>query len=128
MREARLILPTVSSSLNAIEEINKVFGGSTVTTGAGYWKGTSENIFVVDVGYDETAKSDAELYNIARTFLDDAKQEAVYLRYGNGHVQMVTEKSCMDNGEFDWEGLRDDIHKAPDDENDIVQHAEHVQI
>lgn len=129
MKEARLILPTVPGSMNAIQEINKVFHGSTVVVGEGYWKSTSERVYIVDVAYTPSQESDEELYDIARTFLDDANQKSVYLRYGNGNVQFVTEKSCMENGEtFDWDRLREDIHKAPDDVNDCVQHAEHVAL
>jgi hypothetical protein len=128
LREARLILPTVPGSLKAIHEINKVFGGSTVVTGTGYWKGASESIFVVDIAYDPSTDTDTNLYDIAYTFLKEGKQESVYLRYGNGNVQFVAEPSCMNNGEdtFDWEKLRSDLHRDPDDPNDIGVTADHV--
>lgn len=127
MREARFILPTVHSGYTAmqaaVEQINHVFNGSTVYSANGYWKGDHETVIVVDVAYEPSEANDRKLYDIAYAFKQAAEQEAVYLRYGNGHVQMVTTLSCMDNGEkepFDWERLREELHEPADDLADTV--------
>lgn len=133
MREARLILPTMPyvSFLETVREINKLFGGSTTYEGTGYWKDLKEQVFIVDVAYEPNFSNDSRLYDIANEYRAVAKQESVYLRYGNGHVQLVTEMSCMDNGEtepFDWEKLRSDLHRAADDPTDIPETPEHVAL
>lgn len=114
MKEARLILPTsyASPMIPANEDARalvkdkllKTFGGFTSYYGKGAWTilNTGQPLFeeveMVDVAYDPSDESDAKLFDIALQFGQDAKQQEVYLRYGNGHVQMVSEKSCMDNG------------------------------
>lgn len=131
MREARLIFMSSATGYAYLGTILEKFGGATTFNSFGWWKGTKESILVIDIVYEPSPDNDAKLYDIANSYRQSDKQESVYLRYGNGHVQFVTEKSCMDNGEndsFDWEKLRIDIHKAPDDETDIVEHAEHVAI
>ncbi len=121
MREARLIFPTggdlsdlMHVAVHTEEAIIQEFGGATVTNGNGFWldaerKLCAEPIRVIDVAYEQNKANDAKLYDFAWKFMHDGKQKEVYLRYGNGHVQMVTERSCMDNGEFDWEGLMSGI-------------------
>lgn len=135
MKEARLIFPEVLSNIRshwkAIAKVNNTFNGSTIYKALGYWKDQDEDVWVVDIAYEPSLENDVKLYDIAQYFRASANQESVYLRYGNGNVQFVTEKSCMDNGEhepFEWERLRDDIHRPPDDETDIVEHAEHVAL
>lgn len=136
MKEGRIILPTGSRSagldtaiLLAFQMgIAATFGGATISDGRGYWKGETEPILIVDVAYEPTWDNDAKLYDIARKFLDDAKQESVYVRYANGNVQFVTALSCMDNGEkepFDWDRLRADMHEPPDDLDDVIKDDTH---
>lgn len=122
MREARFIFPGGSSTI--FGRIVSEFGGATIYNGAGYWgQEAPEYVKIVDVAYEPSEANDRKLYDIAYAFKQEAEQEAVYLRYGNGHVQMVTALSCMDNGEkepFDWERLREELHEPADDLADTV--------
>ena len=123
MREARLIFIVGHSAARTIAMANVIssFGGATVTDGIGYWKGDAENVEVVDIAYEQTNENDLKLYDIADHYRLNAEQEAVYLRYGSGHVQMVTAQSCMDNGmEWDWEKFRELLHRPADEMSDIV--------
>lgn len=110
MREARIIFPAEGKNTievrECIHQIKIAFGGATVTDGFGYWlhpngEHVQEIVRIADIAYEPTQENDAKLYDLAWTFRKNAEQIAVYLRYGNGHVQMVTMNSCMDNGEFD---------------------------
>lgn len=108
MKEARIILPidrqTAEAAQICIDNIRDEFHGATVYRGVGVWKfpstgqPISEDVSIVDIAYPPSDENDTKLYDIAWQFREDAKQQEVYLRYGNGHVQMVSEKSCMDNG------------------------------
>lgn len=126
MREARLILPfsTMGAVDTVIKSIVDAFGGLTLFSGSGWWKQDEpEPVRIVDIAYEPNEENDRKLYDIAYAFKQTAWQEAVYLRYGNGHVQMVTEYSCMDNGEkpaFDWDALRNELHEPEDDLSDVV--------
>lgn len=134
MREARLILPTTDATIQAvgktINDVSARFGGVTITEGYGRWKSEQEDVFILDIAYEPSFINDSELYDLANAFREDAKQEAVYLRYGNGFVQLVMALSCMDNGEetFDWEKLQNDLHRLNDDPNDVIEAPEHVAI
>lgn len=108
MKEARMILPIAWQS--TVDKLTELFGGTTVYSAKGTWKSPNgtvmfESVQVVDVAYEPSDENDANLYDIAWAYRESASQEEVYLRYGNGHVQMVTELSCMDNGHghFDLE-------------------------
>lgn len=115
MKEARIIAPIVVNNLDPLPKLQTAlrgaFGGYTIYTGVGAWtipsskQPLSEEVAIIDIAYEPSDENDAKLYDIARKFREDAKQVEVYLRYGNGHVQMVSEKSCMDNGHghFDLE-------------------------
>jgi hypothetical protein len=131
MREARIIFliadGTSIPSQRAIDKINFAFGGCTIVQGHGSWRAPNgeyqqEVVKIVDIAYEQNTASDAKLYDLAWAFCQDAKQVEVYLRYGNGHVQMVRELGCMDNGaSWNWEDFRVALHKAPDDPNDIPE-------
>lgn len=111
MKEARIILPVDAKGVfDAETTIVNTFGGYTIYNARGRWIAPSgqpfdEAVAIVDIAYEPSNENDAKLYDIAWKFREDAKQVEVYLRYGNGHVQMVSEKSCMDNGHghFDLE-------------------------
>lgn len=112
MKEARIIFPkgNIEATLRAQQALSKEFGGFTSYSGLGQWVAASgqplsEFITINDIAYEPSDEADAKLYDIAWQFREDAKQQEVYLRYGNGHVQMVSERSCMDNGHghFDLE-------------------------
>lgn len=137
MKEARIIFP-VDGPMNAafvqcMHEITHVFGGATIYPGTGYWKQPNgdyleENIRIADIAYEQTKENDAKLYDIAWDFRHANNQVEVYLRYGNGYVQMVTKKSCMDNGEFDWDVFRADVHRAKDDLADVPETVTGVEL
>lgn len=137
MREARIILPYVKDHRWAMgivtDKLVKAFGGLTSYEGTGVWKGTIEDVRIVDIAYEPSQANDALLYDIAWQFREDAKQQEVYLRYGNGHVQMVTEKSCMDNGEFDWHRFQIEAKGWEDVERETTSDVEvdpnkHVEV
>lgn len=139
VKEARLILPwnvlTFRLVQDAINNINRMFSGSTVTFGKGNWLNTKtglneeEPVAIVDVAYLPNDVADDMLYDVADQFRNATDQTEVYLRYGNGHVQMVSAQSCMDNGnghEFDWDRLRRELEpNAPDDIGEIVPDFTH---
>lgn len=132
MREARIIFAGEHTAwMDGVNALLKSFDGSTVYIGWGNWRDQdgkllTESIRIADIAYDQNTKNDLRLYDIADAYRNAADQQAVYLRYGNGHVQMVTAKSCMDNGEFDWEALRKEIREPADDIGDIVPDTSHL--
>lgn len=141
MKEARIIFPVTFSVMAreaAIDALVSAFGGATVYSGLGHWKDPNgkyveEEVRIVDVAYEVSWVNDARLYDIAWDYRHDAGQIEVYLRYGNGNVQMVSERSCMDNGEkeFNFHELLRDLHQAEDMDKETVadiEHAEHVEI
>lgn len=128
MKEARIILPIDDNTTLAVQEcINEIrdeFNGATVYGGVGVWKfpstgqPISENVSIVDIAYEPSDENDAKLFDIAWKFREDAKQQSVYLRYGNGHVQMVTEFCCMNNGhghfDLSFGGMLDAMNELTD--------------
>lgn len=114
MKEARIIFP-IEGPLNAayqecVHNLIHTFGGATIFAANGHWKHPNgqfvdEIVRIADIAYEPSDENDAKLYDLAWDFLKKTNQVEVYLRYGNGHVQMVSEKSCMDNGHghFDLE-------------------------
>lgn len=108
MKEARIIIP-VECPLNVeeetIESIIHHFGGATVYAAQGHWIQPNEQIIseavrVVDIAYRPSRDGDNQLFDIAQDFRKKSRQDEVYLRYGNGHVQLVREGCTMDNGEL----------------------------
>lgn len=138
MREARIIVPTENAMhmvalIKLKQAIVLTFGGLTLSNGFGYWtspKGDQEHemVAIIDVAYEPSKANDAKLFDLAWQFREDANQVEVYLRYGNGHVQMVQELSCMNNGEFDWEALAASIGRQSEDLADIPSEPEHVEL
>lgn len=108
MREARIILPDAAPASVLTSIINSIvdhFGGATVWAAQGYWIGPGEKrldeaVRIVDIAYKPSRDGDNQLFDIARDFCVKAHQVEVYLRYGNGHVQLVRVDSVMDNGEL----------------------------
>lgn len=110
MKEARIIFPVgilgkplYHAMQTSINQINLFFNGCTTLSGIGYWKNTESIIeqapvHICDIAYEQNTANDMQLFEIAMKFRKDAEQKEVYLRYGNGHVQMVNEHSIMDNG------------------------------
>lgn len=108
VKEARIIFPRETPNQNtAIYQMNRAiiaeFGGASEFVGNGFWKAPNgkefaEEIIAFDIAYEPSDENDAKLYDIAWHAMNQAGEQSVYLRYGNGHVQLITEKSCMDNG------------------------------
>lgn len=136
MKEARLIMPlSLILHIETAEAIlSQAFGGVTRYHGEGKWKSddgdmVAENVVILDVAYEPNRENDLKLYDIADQFRNITGENAVYLRYGNGNVQLVTARSCMDNGEkeaFDWDRLRRELEpNAPDDIGEIIPDTTH---
>jgi Protein of unknown function (DUF3574) len=128
MKEARIILINESAIFdpmrNALKAIAETFGGYTQYFASGIWidpegNEIGESARIVDIAYEPSRLNDEKLFDIADKYREEAKQHSVYLRYGNGHVQLVTACSCMDNGEFDWDLLRKDLHRDADLIDDV---------
>ena len=127
MKEARIICPfddlgpLGQACHQLIQHLLAAFGGLTQTAGNGFWipkgetKEYAEMIRILDVAYDGCIEGDNKLFDMANAYRIEAKQQEVYLRYGNGHVQFVKEGSKMENGEFDWAGLMSDLGHDIDD-------------
>lgn len=106
MKEARIILP-INAPLSALQKFEDVvyenFGGYTRLEGHGSWRSPggvrlNENVFILDIAYTQSTANDFILFTASKTFLQEADQVEVYIRYGNGWVQMVTSGSVLDNG------------------------------
>lgn len=130
MKEARIIFP-VSRSLApfqaAIHLLVRNFGGATITPGEGHWTNPNgqvedEPIRVVDVAYEQNTGNDMLLFQIAKSFLKEAGEIEIYLRYGNGTVQLIRERDGMDNGRPneayhpDFAGIVDAVNQLIDGE------------
>lgn len=109
MKEARMILPwddlgdRGAAVYHTTNKLCATFGGVTETRGNGLWRDSegkpiAEQVAILDIAYEPTDENDAKLYDIAWQYGEEAKQTSVYLRYGNGFVQLVSKLSCMDNG------------------------------
>lgn len=140
MREAKMFLPRNGDMdvhiAQVIRHVNAAFGGCSVMTGSGYWvspkdgKTFAEEICSVEIAYEQTAENDHKLYDIANAFRIDAKQQAVYLRYADGHVQLVNALSDGPDN-FDYHTLLEDLHTHEDIERETVadiEHAENVEL
>src|SRR5258708_18003721 len=140
LKEARIIF-SIDRQLNviqvAVNALVKAFGGVTSFEGRGIWTAPSgqpilEKVLLADIAYEGSEENDAKLYDIAWKFREDAKQVEVYVRYGNGHVQMVTERSCMDNGGFDYHKFIQEVKGWEDLEketvSDVMFNDAHVEI
>lgn len=140
MKEARIVIPDGGGTrkmhiLQLQDKLIEAFGGTTTTLGYGRWNGPhgreDEDVVIIDVAYETTRENDAKLFDMVQAFRNVSDEKAVYLRYGNGTVQMVGERGCMDNGEkepFDWEKLRQEMGEPADDLNDVSDMPEHVDI
>lgn len=100
-REARIIAPQrdnagayVTDALQSLEKsLAHYFGGFTRAEGFGGWFDgnniVQEAVYVYDIAADLTSDTAVKLRHIAVALLRDARQQAVYLRYPNGHVEIV---------------------------------------
>jgi hypothetical protein len=99
MREAKLILPVYDnrgiSLVNVHEALHAKlahhFKGYTATTADGGWKGGSEPVIVYTIAMRNTSRNNERLYDIAEWLVEQAQQDAIYVKHPDGTVQLVTE-------------------------------------
>lgn len=99
MREARIIMPLLNpQSMTHIymqRELIEAFGGFTATSGYGGWKdsaGTNirDEVMVYDIACDENRdRVYDQLFEIAMKAGRALNQQAVYIRYPNGDVEIA---------------------------------------
>lgn len=103
MREGRIILPTRDNAGVLIDKAHLLikrrlateFGGYTSTGINGGWLDPRTAVLheepgiAYDVAMDEDASASHTLLELARDVLPLANQEAVYVRYPNGEVEIV---------------------------------------
>lgn len=98
MKEARIVLPDHPWTSFAAHFVRKRlirhFGGYTETHGHGAWRDGEgqtlrETVRVWDVAIDETDVGKGMLLEIAQRAGHLAEQECVYVRFGDGTVQLV---------------------------------------
>lgn len=102
MREARIILPRFDNDDVALTEVHTwlrrqlagAFNGFTAADADGYWLGEkytvySERVTFYDVAMAPTGSNDLILRNVARVCGIMAKQQAVYVRYASGDVDII---------------------------------------
>jgi hypothetical protein len=103
MREARIILPFAENGGKDItfahetlaRELASTFGGFTAFNVQGGWVNGEGKLYLdagraYDVAMADTEENAAKLRGIARGIGKLTHQEAVYLRYANGEVDILT--------------------------------------
>lgn len=102
MREACVILPQYDNNGASLQRVKryvektlaKQFGGFTCVNAHGGWingrgETVQEPVWQFIVACEPTADNDAKLTSIARYIGTEGKQEAVYVRYASGDVQII---------------------------------------
>lgn len=102
MREARIILPVADNAGNPLDLIHRrlaralcqTFGGATVAETRGMWVSSSGKLYdepgrAYDVAMADTPENAAMLRAIAMTAGASAGQEAVYVRFASGEVNII---------------------------------------
>ena len=108
MKEARIILPKADNNGQSLEFMHKslatmlckAFGGATATDSHGMWVSPEGKLYdepgtAYDVAMEDTAENAATMREIAFRFGRLAKQEAMYLRYASGKVEIVDTSAEM---------------------------------
>lgn len=103
LREAAIILPIRDTRGNPTETYRRkfvealilAFGGVTVTNAEGYWRSPSgqvvaEPVKIYTVAAPATGKSADTLQRLAAEACIALAQEAIYLRYHDGEVVLLT--------------------------------------
>lgn len=113
MREARIVAPLLANgpeprqSLEAsnrrlVDALTLQFGGVTITQGQGRWTDNGviyiDPVNVYDVAMWPEPRGDLALVKLARTFMVEAGQEALYLRYADGTV-VILDKDLTEGDE-----------------------------
>lgn len=102
LREARINLPVVDNTGKLVDTVRdqlaralaESFGGFTLTHGRGGWINADGRLFdkpvyVFDVAADDSEDSEMKLAAIANWLKHAARQDAIYVRYPSGRVQIV---------------------------------------
>lgn len=101
LKEARLVLPEGIDDASIHHELKRTlsrrFGGYTATAGNGGWIDdddddslVQEPVIVYDVAMPDTGLYRDRLREVAVLYAAKLKQKAVYIRYANGNVDIVT--------------------------------------
>jgi len=104
MREGLVICPKFDNNGNPLETLKDAavrdmiaaFGGCTIREAQGAWVNPDGKLFVEPVwelvsAYDpDSLAGDAALTDIAKRIGTEGRQEAVYLRYASGDVEIVS--------------------------------------
>lgn len=107
MREASIICPQADNSGRSLymvletaqKNLAQAFGGFTCTRGKGGWvngqgKLITEPVNVLTVAYDPSPVNDAKLASVANYIGQAGNQEAVYVRYASGDVEIIDTKAA----------------------------------
>lgn len=102
MREARIILPNADNNGQSLQLLHgelartlcRRFGGATASTTRGMLVSNDGTFYdepgtSYDVAMDDTAENAETLRSIAFAFGRRARQEAMYVRYASGVVEIV---------------------------------------
>ena len=105
MREALIILPNEDNHGRHIVAVHdrlqvalcNVFGGYTATQACGGWQSTDgarieESVTCYMVAMEDSQANAAVLREIALDAGKEAKQEAMYVRYASGEVEIIPTK------------------------------------
>lgn len=125
MREARIILPVVDGGLDVLNscmtELAEAFGGFTLLTGVGGWIKDGEVVeddnAIFDIACDENKDWTFDrLLQIATKHANLLKQDAVYIRYPDGCVEIVdlTGVQAPHHTRGDCKSEPDPVHVADD--------------
>lgn len=81
----------------AIKALVAAFGGVTVDHAKGHWRDASgavvsEPVWRLITAYEPSAANDAKLASVARYIGAEGNQEAVYVRFASGDVEIVETK------------------------------------
>lgn len=102
MREACIICPQHDNDGQSLQRVlknsqtalAKQFGGYTCLPGKGGWingagKLQAEPVWQLNVAYEPSAANDAKLESVARYIGHEGRQQAVYVRFASGDVQII---------------------------------------
>lgn len=100
LKEARIVMPIIGDGADVDHDklrndLLNAFGGYTYTRGAGAWRNSFGQSIIDSVGvYDIALEADRDaswdqLFQIAMAAGRELKQEAVYIRYPDGTVEIT---------------------------------------
>jgi hypothetical protein len=103
IREFIIIAPKIGNKGEDISEVHNNlrhsiltwFGGYRYRDACGAWQSPTGQLFEEEcreyiVACEDNLENETELRELALVFKDEAKQESVYFRNGNGHVEFLS--------------------------------------